>query len=128
MNPQYMTSYGGPPGFQNNRPSPPSTQSFQNVPLSTSDSGHADSDPSHMKANQFPPSLIGGPVGKAQIPSSQLPPSQGQHLMASNPFNQQSNKISSAPPVSAGFNVQNGSPAFQNGPAGILLFEIVFSC
>lgn len=86
MNPQYLPpQFVATSNFQANKPSPslggpPSTQSFQNVPLAGSEPGKMDS--SNLKAGPFPPSTVG-----SQIPSSQLPPSQGQDLSLNNPFN-----------------------------------------
>lgn len=86
MNPQYMPpQFGATPTFQANKLSPslggpPSSQSFQNVPLAGSETGKMES--SNSKASPLPPSTVG-----SQIPSSQLPPSQGQDLLLNNPFN-----------------------------------------
>lgn len=129
MNPQFIAPQpGAPPNFQINRTSPslgpPSSRTFQNVPLGGSDSGQDDLPPTNLKSSPFPPSTIGGPAGRPLIPSSQLPPSQRQdeNLMANNPFNQSIGKPQNLPPVTSSSQVQNGPLVFQNGSGGIELF------
>lgn len=117
MNPQYMPpQFGTTPNFHTNQSSqslgPPTSQAFQNVPLVTSDSGSVDLSSTNLKSNQFPPSTIGGPFAKPQIPSNQLPPSQGQDLLANNPFNQTS-KNENLPPNLGNQHVQNGTSGIQ---------------